>query len=107
MAPFGCAPEDHGYTVVDLIEQIPPLMIIVLERKILPPLAVLNDLFSRGECDSGMSGGVSWDVFQLNDTDISSIKNVLSEKYKIEFVELGELSAIQTFDDWVDSITSK
>ena len=58
-------------TVLDLLVEIRGLL---HKRRRLPPLAILNLVLSRGEWDSGMSGGCRWSPFQIDGEDYSALE---------------------------------
>ncbi len=102
MAPYGKPPEDHGYVPIDLLEQIPSLMLLIIKTRYFPSMKVLNDLFSKGEFDSGMSGGVSWEVFSIIKSDWQALKLAISVKYKITYEVLDECKLLETYDEWAE-----
>lgn len=102
MAPVGFKPEDHGYLVIDLLEQMPCVMLVIISTSTFPSLLVLNDLFSKEELDAGMSGGVCWKKFELLADDREELKQIVSEKYHIDFKINSELDALSSYDEWIN-----
>jgi len=100
MAPLGRAPEDHGYLVIDLLEQIPGVMLIITSAQLFPSLSLLNDIFSKGELDAGMSGGVCWEKFEISDVEFEELKQEIAKKYQIEFKENHELDSLMSYSEW-------
>jgi len=101
MSPSGSEPEEHGYSVIDLLEQMPSVMLIITSTSNFPSLSLLNDLFLKGELESGMSGGVCWEPFELSENDRIELKQVISEKYNIDFKRNPELESLNTYTEWV------
>ncbi|MFY0640989.1 MAG: hypothetical protein JXR16_08085 [Bermanella sp.] len=106
MAPYGEPPEDHGYVPVDLLEQIPSLMLLIIKTGHFPSQKVLNDLFSRGEFDSGMSGGVSWEAFSVDLHDWQDIKIAIADRHQIIYQEFDEEANFKNYDEWAENILS-
>lgn len=102
MAPIGFEPEDHAYLVVDLLEQMPCVMLAIISTSTFPSLSVLNDLFLKEELDAGMSGGVCWEKFELLASDREELKQVVSERYKIDYKDNLELDVLSSYDEWIN-----
>ncbi len=100
MAPSGENAVYQNYEVADLIEQLASFMLMIEASSNFPALPVLNDLFSKGEFDEGMSGGVQWIVFALTEQERLEIKREISIKYKINFVDNEVLDSLKTYADW-------
>ena len=83
-------------TVSDLLLSIPYL----LSSQLIPPLRVVNDLLMKGICDAGMSGGCTWDPFQITESDWNDLKEELAapSSGNREFVEPP--TWVDTIDDW-------
>ena len=88
-------------TVLEVVEQMPSLMLVMNGARAFPSLIALNDLFSIGKCDDGMSGGVLWEVFTLSPDCYNDLKTSISLKYGINFREIPELNAKDKYDDWI------
>jgi len=101
MSPVGSEPEDHGYLLIDLLEQMPSVMLIITSASTFPSLSVLNDIFSKGELDSGMSGGVCWEKFEVSQDDLEELKKEVSRKYNVDFKRNSELESLSTYSEWV------
>ena len=83
-------------TVSDLLLSIPYL----LSSQLVPPLHVVNDLLMKGIRDAGMSGGCTWEPFQITETDWKDLKHDLASPRSgnKEFVEPPDW--VRTIDDW-------
>ncbi|WP_415882125.1 hypothetical protein [Neptuniibacter sp. QD34_54] len=104
IAPFGEIPQDLGYVPADLLEQIPSLMLLIVKSGYFPSVEVLNDLFSKGEFDSGMSGGVCWERFYIEDDSWLILRNTIAERYKVDYKEPDGYSSISKYDHWVEEV---
>jgi len=102
MAPTGSEPEDHGYLVIDLLEQMPSVMLIITLASTFPSLSLLNNIFSKGELDSGMSGGVCWEKFEISNDDLEELKKEISKKYNVDFKRNPELESLSLYSEWVN-----
>lgn len=100
MAPTGSEPEDHGYLVIDILEQMPSVMLIITSTSTFPSLALLNNIFLKGELDSGMSGGVCWEKFEISADDLDELKIEVSKKYNVDFRSNPELDSLSSYSEW-------
>lgn len=91
---IGADGERENGTPVELLREIPYLLVM----RLLPPLAVVNDLLSRGEMDAGMSGGARWTPFALSPEEWREIAQVLKDEDGVEDAPVAEW--VQTMDDW-------
>jgi hypothetical protein len=82
--------EEHG-TVSDLLSSVPYL----LSARLVPPRHVVNDLLEKGGSDAGMSGGCTWDPFQITEQEWNDL---VQDLHECEFVEPPEW--VETIDDW-------
>lgn len=101
MSPIGTEPEDHGYLLIDLLEQMPSVMLVITSTSHFPPLLVLNDILSKGELDSGMSGGVCWEKLQISLDDSLELKIEVAKKYNISFKCNSELDSSSSYTEWI------
>lgn len=86
--------------IEDFIEYLPALMLIICTGSVFPPLSVLNDLFSVGKMDSGMSGGLLWKPFTIAGNERLRLMKILSRKNKIQFIENEDLGSCVTYIEW-------
>ncbi len=63
LPPTGTEVTEHDGDLLEFIQSIP----FLLTGRRLPPLNVLNSIFQTGLADAGMSGGVRWDPFTIDD----------------------------------------
>ncbi|MEN6321434.1 MAG: hypothetical protein ABFD82_22145 [Syntrophaceae bacterium] len=57
--------------LLDLLQAIPYL----LSDGLIPPLVVLNHIFQMGVYDAGMSGGITWEPFEIDQTEFNELVN--------------------------------
>ena len=89
LPPTGMDVIERDGDLLELLQSIPYLM---MGRR-LPPLSVLNSILETGLADAGMSGGVRWDPFTIDD-----------EQYKQLSVRCRKVDlATPTYPDWVRS----
>jgi len=69
LPPVGSGKMKEPGTVVDLIKAIPYL----IQSGYLPPMKILNTVFSEGKKDAGMSGGCEWEPFQITVDSFSQL----------------------------------
>lgn len=100
MAPYSKVPEDRGYSVLDLLEQMPSVMLVVTSTLSFPSLSLLNNLFLSGELDAGMSGGVCWEPFELSQGEWEELKDAIARKYSLNLEAHHELDALSEYSDW-------
>lgn len=96
---------DHECELIELVEQIPNLMLIILAGSIFPPPVVCNDLFGKGVMDCGMSGGAEWRPFQINKDEYEGLKNALSAKHNVDFRSIDKLEGLVIFEKWTKAAT--
>jgi hypothetical protein len=61
----------YGY-LLDFLQAIPHL----LSGGLIPPLVVLNHIFKMGVYDAGMSGGITWEPFEIDQTEFNELVDV-------------------------------
>lgn len=71
---FELAPIDAS--LADFIQDIP----YFLSFNLIPPLSVMNEKFSSGEDDAGMSGGCVWEPFTLTQSEYEELVRELQER---------------------------
>lgn len=100
------APWEH-HPLDEFIFMHPFLGFVLACLKVMPPLAVLNDAFSKSESNAGMSGGLEWKSFEIDTDEYSELLEVLytDPKRGITFDE--ELNKIETFKEWNKKAMSK
>ena len=67
---------------------------------VIPPLKIINEIFSIGINDAGMSGGCKWEPFQIDENDFEElVAQLLSDDPKyFRWIEPAEW--VKTYDDW-------
>jgi hypothetical protein len=83
-------------TLSDLLKAMPYL----LTPKLVPPLQVVNDLLKRGISDAGMSGGCSWEPFEITPAEWDELKEQLISNRSdgLEYVPPPEW--VRNINDW-------
>ena len=99
-APLDSDKDFSEVTVLEVVEQMPSLMLAIKGASCFPPLAVFNDLLSNGKIDDGMSGGIFWEAFVLSLDDYEDLKKSLSIKYDIAFKSNDKLDCLNKYKDW-------
>lgn len=84
----------------NFVEYLPTLMLIICTTRTFPSLAVINDLFSVGHMDAGMSGGLKWQPFEISEEQRRSLMDTVSRKYQIEYQRNETLESCITYADW-------
>ncbi len=96
LAGVGGSSERHG-TLADLMASVPYL----LSARLIPPLRVVNDVLRTGVHDAGMSGGCTWEPFEITASEWGEVAHALQalpRRRRCRFVEPPEW--VKTFDDW-------
>lgn len=86
--------------VHELVEQMPSFMLAMNKSKNFPNLAVLNDLFSLEVFDDGMSGGIWWKKFTINQRQLNDLKTRIEQDYGMTFLNNDELDTSSTYNEW-------
>jgi hypothetical protein len=93
LPPMGSGEVKKPVTVVGLVREIPYL----IQSGFLPSRKVLNDIFSRGINDAGMSGGCEWEPFQITEEGFSELVNKATDIN-------GSKVSYSVPPDWVEDI---
>lgn len=80
-------------SVADLLFDIPYFFL----ARIIPPMAVVNEVLPKGVVDAGMSGGCKWKPFQL---DHASYAKLAADLRQMEFVTIEPPDWVTTHSDW-------
>lgn len=75
--------------------------------KIMPPLAVLNDVFRASKLDAGMSGGVEWRLFEIDTQEYEELVEALCTDPKRNIGLDEELEKLTSFREWKKSAMAK
>lgn len=68
-----------------------------VSEKIIPPLKVLNDFFMSGIDDGGMSGGVKWSPFSINEREYKELREAFLAE---DWASLDIPNWVETSDHW-------
>ena len=93
LPPVGPGSFSTEGSVADLLFDIPYFFV----AKILPPMAVVNEVLQKGVVDAGMSGGCKWKPFQLDD---ASYAKLAADLRQMEFVAKQPPGWVTTHSDW-------
>ena len=94
-------------TTLDMLESMPHMWHYLRVYRIVPPIHILNELFSSGIDEAGMSGGCEWRPFEITSSEYDELVEELitSPDYQCELD--AELSRIQTEEEWGKTIMKK
>jgi hypothetical protein len=70
-------------------------------------LAVINDVFSKGEISHGMSGGASWKPFHIDQVEYEEAIEELLTRPGHSIVLEPLLEACTTYEDFVRAILNR
>jgi len=79
---------------------VPHLAMALRLYKLMPPYAVLNDLFSMSRDDAGMSGGVEWNQFSIEQSEYDELVEELCTDPKLNIQLDSEASSCKDFAQW-------
>ncbi|MEO0823392.1 MAG: hypothetical protein AAF074_23615 [Pseudomonadota bacterium] len=96
----GQAPEVERRTPAALLQALPYL----LWHNVIPPMAVANEIFRAGEFGAGMSGGVTWDPFELDEAGYAEMADALAEDFGADLVRDPDLDAKPTYSAWMRAV---
>jgi hypothetical protein len=91
LPPVGTGTHKTSGTLTELVRAIPYLLI----WNLVPPLSVLNSIFSGGRGGAGMSGGCRWQPFQITPDEYEELARSLDGLERVEVPEW-----VQTSSDW-------
>lgn len=86
-------PWERG-TLLDLLLALPTTLYFV------PPLAVVNDMLSKGEMNAGMSGGASWKPFSIDQAEYEELLEEMLTLPGYNSARDLSLEACVTFEDY-------
>ena len=94
-------------TTLQFVASIPEICWCLRVYGLLPPLAVLNELFAIGIDEAGMSGGCEWRPFEMTAEEYSSLEEELltSPEYTVTVDE--DLRSCQSLAEWRDRARQK
>ena len=103
LPPMGTGKIKKPVTVAGLVKEIPYL----IQSGLLPPCKVLNDIFSKGINDAGMSGGCEWEPFQITEAGFAELVEIATDRNgtKVTYAQPPAWVAdIEDFQIWVFDI---
>ena len=72
-----------------------------------PPLTVLNEIFTSGKLDAGMSGGCEWKSFEISQDEYDELAQELLTRPQCRFVIDDELATAKSVREWRGKVLSK
>ncbi len=95
LSPIGLGIAKKTGTLKELLENIPYLMI----HKIIPPLKVINYILQTGKYDAGMSGGCTWEPFQINNEEYEELTKSLIASDK-KYTKDEPPDWVENYSEW-------
>lgn len=84
----------------------PQLGMALLGFKIMPPLDVLNDAFSRASSDAGMGGGIEWRPFTIDEQEYQELVEFLFTNPDREIHFDKQFDHLESFEAWLKQVFS-
>lgn len=95
LPPIGDVSSFETGDTISLLHNLPYL----LSTNIIPSEPILNDILSKGIDDAGMSGGVKWQPYTLDDNQFNTLVDALKKHHpSLEYVEPAEW--VKNSSDW-------
>lgn len=96
----------ENHSLEKFIFMDPQLGMALLGFKIMPPLAVLNDAFSRASSDAGMGGGIEWRPFTIDEQEYQELVEFLFTDPDREIHFDKQFDHLESFDAWLKQVFS-
>jgi hypothetical protein len=90
----------------DFVFSLPLFMPREYEQPI-PPLTVLNEIFTSGKLDAGMSGGCEWKPFEISQGQYDELVQELLTRPQYRFVIDDDLATAKSVRQWRGKVLSK
>ena len=74
---------------------------------VVPPIHILNEVLSSGSYDAGMSGGASWEPFEVSAEEYEELVEQLTTSLDHSIIEDPELWDRSTYEKWHGALLSK
>lgn len=84
----------------EFLKIAPDLFYIIFVGKVLPPIAILNDLFSKNESNAGMSGHIIWKPFQIDENEYQDLVEILCTDPELNIVQDQTNNDMTSFKLW-------
>ena len=94
----------ENHSLEKFIFMDPQLGMALVGLKIMPPLAVLNDAFSRASSDAGMGGGIEWRPFTIDEQEYQELVEFLFTNPDREIHFDKQFDHLESFDVWLKQI---
>ena len=86
---------------------IPSLGQIMCCSNVMPPIVVLNELFSNGESNQGMGGHIKWKSFEVDTEEYLQLAECLCTDPKLNIQLDPEFDSANTFKEWQSLVRRK
>jgi hypothetical protein len=96
LPPVGAGKLRTSGSLKDLVLAIPYLV----QSSLIPPLAVLNAVFTAGVADAGMSGGCRWQPFEISKDEYDELIRAFRADTKGNFEAADAPEWVKTPSDW-------
>jgi hypothetical protein len=97
LPPIGDGQTPVYGTLLDLLQAIPYL----ISDGLIPPLVVLNHIFKMGVYDAGMSGGITWEPFAIDQKEFDELVNGFVSLNNAEYRLVSTPGWVKTNIQWL------
>jgi len=94
-------------TLSEFLFSLPNLFLLHGGEQPIPPLAVLNEVFTSGTWGAGMSGSCEWKAFEISDDEYDELVQALVGAPRFRFVTDAALAEIESLRQWRSKRLSK
>ena len=102
----GPGPWTHA-RLSEFLLSLPNLFLLHGGEQPIPPCAVLNEVFTSGKWDAGMSGGCEWKPFEISDDEYDELVQALALTPNYRFITDAALAEIKSLRQWRSKRLSK
>lgn len=88
----------------EFVRIAPHLGYIIIVNNILPPIAVLNDFFKKGDDNAGMGGSIIWKPFKIDKNEYNDLVEILCTDPNLDISQDETHNEITQFKLWVKKI---
>lgn len=96
----------ENHSLEKFIFMDPLLGMALVGLKNMPPLAILNDAFSRASSDAGMGGGIEWRPFTIDEQEYQELVEFLFTNPDREIHFDKQFEHLESFDAWLKQVFS-
>jgi hypothetical protein len=94
-------------TLPGFLFSLPYLFLLHGGEQPIPPLAVLNEVFTAGKWDAGMSGRCEWKPFEISEHEYDELVQALAAAPNYRFVGDDALAEVKSLRQWRSKVLSK